>query len=54
MGRYNEALDAAEEAIRLSPDDPDHWSRKAEALRGLRRKKEAKKAEAEAERLRGR
>ncbi|GHO44146.1 tetratricopeptide repeat protein [Ktedonospora formicarum] len=53
LGRYNEALQAAEAAISLAPGDPDNWLRKAEALRKLYRKKDARAAEAEAARLRG-
>jgi tetratricopeptide (TPR) repeat protein len=52
LGRYEEALDAAEKSIRLAPRDPDNWLRKAEALRKLRRSKEAREAEAEVDRLR--
>jgi len=52
MHRYQEALTAAEEAIRLSPDDPDNWQRKVEALRQLRRRGDALIAEGEVFRLR--
>ena len=52
LRRYEEALDAAEAALRLAPNDPDNWQRKAEALRKLRRGKEARAAEAEVVRLR--
>ena len=51
LGRYNEALVAAEAVINLAPDDPDNWRRKAEALKKLRRYKEAHSAEAEVKRL---
>lgn len=53
LERYDEALDAAENAILLAPHDPDNWLRKAEALRKMRRRREARAAETEAERLRG-
>jgi tetratricopeptide (TPR) repeat protein len=51
LRRYDEALEAAEAAIQLAPNDPDNWLRKAEALRKLRRVKEAQVAESEAARL---
>jgi tetratricopeptide (TPR) repeat protein len=53
LQRYEEALDAAQEAIRLAPIDPDNWLRKAEALKKLHRRREARAAEAEVARLRG-
>jgi tetratricopeptide (TPR) repeat protein len=53
LKQYDEALKAAEDAINLAPDDPDNWQRKAEALQKLRRRKDARKAEAEVARLRG-
>ena len=52
LRRYQEALNSAEQAIRLSPNDPDNWLRKAEALKGLRRRKDQRDAEAQALRLR--
>jgi tetratricopeptide (TPR) repeat protein len=52
MRRHQEALATAEEAIRLSPNDPDNWQRKVEALRQLRRHNDARIAEAEVLRLR--
>jgi Flp pilus assembly protein TadD len=52
LGRYEDALNAANEAIRLRPDDPDNWLRKAESLKKLRRRDEARSAEMQAARLR--
>ena len=52
LGRYDESLRSANEAIRLSQNDPDHWLRKAEALKALRRGKEARAAEEQAALLR--
>jgi len=45
-------LKAADEAIRLQPNDPDNWQRKADSLKKLRRREEARSAEAQAARLR--
>ena len=53
LGRYQDALDTTNEAIRLRPDDPDNWLRKAESLKKLRRRDEARFAELQAARLRG-
>jgi tetratricopeptide (TPR) repeat protein len=53
LERYDEALDAAEVAIQIAPNDPDNWLRKAEALRRLHRRREARDAENEAAHLRG-
>jgi tetratricopeptide (TPR) repeat protein len=54
LKRYDEALAAAEAAVKLAPNDPDNWQRKAEALRKLRRGRDARSAEEQVERLRGR
>ena len=55
LGRSQEALEAAEQAIKLAPNDPDNWLRKAEALKrmGRSRKGDARDAEARALKLRG-
>jgi tetratricopeptide (TPR) repeat protein len=53
LGHYEEALKASDEAIHLQPDDPDNWLRKAESLKKLHRREEARSAEAQAARLRG-
>ena len=53
LKRNNEALDAADEAVRLAPGDADNWRRKAEALKKLSRRKDAREAEAEVLRLTG-
>ena len=53
LKRNQEALDAAEQAILLAPNDPDNWTRKAEALKSLRRSRDAKDAEKQAGKLRG-
>jgi tetratricopeptide (TPR) repeat protein len=53
LGRFEESLKAADAAINLSPKDPDNWQRKAEALKKLRRRKEAREAETQVARLRG-
>jgi len=50
--RSEEALEAAESAIQIAPKDPDNWQRKAEALKKLRRGREARDAESEVVRLR--
>jgi Flp pilus assembly protein TadD len=52
LRRYQEALDSAEQAIRLAPNDADNYLRKAEALKRLRRSKDARAAEAQAQALR--
>ena len=54
LKRNQEALDAAEQAIFLDPNDADNWTRKAEALKSLRRSSDARAAEREAARLRSR
>lgn len=50
--RYSDALEAAEQAIGLAPQDPDNWQRKADTLRKLHRRKDARAAEIEVARLR--
>ena len=55
LRRYQDALGAAEEAIRLAPNDPpDNWLRKVEALKKLPgRRKERREAEKKLAQLRG-
>ena len=53
LKRYPEALNAAEQAIRFAPNDPDNWVRKSEALDSMRRKRDAREAKEQAVRLRG-
>jgi Flp pilus assembly protein TadD len=48
-----EARDQVDEAIRLRPVDPDNWLRKAESLKKLGRRDEARSAEMQAAKLRG-
>jgi superkiller protein 3 len=52
LGYCEEALKAADEAIQLRPDDPDNWQRKVDALKVLKRRPEARSAEAQANLLR--
>ena len=52
MQRYQEALEAYEQAIRLDPQYAYAYSNKAVVLAKLRRKREAREANAEAARLR--
>jgi tetratricopeptide (TPR) repeat protein len=40
-GRYEDALACFEQAILLSPEDPDLWNSKASALRSMGRYEEA-------------
>jgi tetratricopeptide (TPR) repeat protein len=46
MKRYSEALQAAEQALSLQPQNAIGWKRKAAALRGLGRTKEEAEARA--------